>query len=391
MLFSYAKVSPASAATTTAVTFQEGTATFSQNYPCCVLPVDQAVDGYIGVPVNGVLNGWGIHPEVGQDQIAVWETTSDVNASQLDFKLYQYWGGAHNIGRFRLSYTTDDRSTFADGLNSGGDVTANWTVLTGATISSTGGEIFTVLGDNSILVSGNNPATTVYSVSFSGSFSGITGIRLEALSDASLPFSGPGRQANGNLTLTEITLDATYPNPLDDGGWELVAHMSNSGGMFDGNGELMPNYSYGTFVANPVATTPDFERVFPVAADKIMFITGDLSIWAIADYGDMRALIDARAGVFSPNLAFETGVSGVISNTTGNVLSRNTAEDPWISMDGDHYAGINNQRIIWGENNYAGLRTTTVASMSTSWWRIMCHLRPTRVVLTAVTKVPRLL
>jgi hypothetical protein len=34
---------------------------------------------------------------------------------------------------------------------------------------------------------------------------------------------------------------ATSPNPLDDGGWELVAHMSNSGGMFDGNGELMPN------------------------------------------------------------------------------------------------------------------------------------------------------
>jgi hypothetical protein len=125
--------------------------------------------------------------------------------------LYQYWGGAHNIGRFRLSYTTDDRSTFADGLNSGGDVTANWTVLSGATITSTGDETFTVLGDNSILVSGNNPATTVYSVSFSGSFSGITGIRLEALSDGSLPYGGPGRQANGNLTLTEITLYATAP------------------------------------------------------------------------------------------------------------------------------------------------------------------------------------
>jgi len=149
---------------------------------------------------------------------------------------------------------------------------------------------------------------------------------------------------------------ATSPNPLDDGGWELVAHMSNSGGMFDGNGELMPNYSYGTFVANPVASTPDFQREFPVDADKILFITGDGAIWAIADYGDMRALIDARAGVFPPNLTFETSVNGVISNTTGNVLSRaGVLEDPWISMDGDHYAGINNQRIVWGENNYNGL------------------------------------
>jgi hypothetical protein len=148
---------------------------------------------------------------------------------------------------------------------------------------------------------------------------------------------------------------ATSPNPLDDGGWELVAHMSNSGGMFDGNGELMPNYSYGTFVANPVASTPDFQRAFPVVADKILFITGDLSIWGIADYEDLRTLIDARGAVypFPPNLAFEIGVGGVVSNTTGNVLSRpSVLEDPWITMDGGHYDGINNQRIVWGENNY---------------------------------------
>jgi hypothetical protein len=162
---------------------------------------------------------------VGQNHTAVFETSTDISASQLDFKLYQLWGGAHNLGRFRLSYTTDDRSTFADGLNSGGDVTANWTVLTGATISGTGGETFTVLGDNSILVSGNNPATTVFSLSFSGSFSGITGIRLEALSDASLPFSGPGRQANGNFTLTEITLDATLNE----------SPTANAGGLYSGN------------------------------------------------------------------------------------------------------------------------------------------------------------
>ena len=212
MLFGFANVSPAAAVgPIVSVTLQEGTATYSQSYTCCALPVDQAVDGIIiyGVGNLSNLNGWGIHPAVGQNHTAVWETSSDINATQLDFNLYQLWGGAHNLGHFRLSYTTDDRSTFADGLNEGGDVTANWTVLTGATITSTGGETFTELGDNSILASGNNPDTTVYSVSFSGSFNGITGIRLEALSDVSLPYGGPGRQANGNFTLTEITLDAT--------------------------------------------------------------------------------------------------------------------------------------------------------------------------------------
>ncbi len=153
---------------------------------------------------------------------------------------------------------------------------------------------------------------------------------------------------------------ATSPNPLDDGGWELVAHMSDSGGMFDGNGELMPGYAYGTFVANPVASTPDFQRAFPVVADEILFITGDLSIWGIADYGDMRNLIDTHGGNQGLNLAFEIGVGGVISNTTGNVLSRITqAEDPWISIDGVHGTGITNQRIVWGENNYgAGTHQT---------------------------------
>ncbi len=163
-------------------------------------------------------------------------------------------------------------------------------------------------------------------------------------------YSYQGRQF---YSLSDV-LTVPAPSPLDDGGWELVAHMSNLGGMFDGNGDLAPTYSYGTFVANPAASTPDFQREFPVVAEQILFITGDHSIWAIADYGEMRALIDARAGVFPPNLAFETGVNGVISNTSGNVLSRGALEDPWISMDGDHSAGINNQRIVWGENDYPG-------------------------------------
>jgi hypothetical protein len=206
MLFSFANVSPASAATTTAVTLQEGTATWSQDLGSYL--VDKAIDGIIDD------SGWAIHPYQGTNQTAVWETSSDIDAVQLDFELHQFNNnGDHELGRFRLSYTTDDRSTFADGLDSGGDVTANWTVLTGATISSSCacGETFTILPDNSILVGGANPQPTVYSVKFVGSFIGVTGIRLEALTDPSLPNNGPGRAFNGNFALSEITLEATPP------------------------------------------------------------------------------------------------------------------------------------------------------------------------------------
>lgn len=51
-------------------------------------------------------------------------------------------------------------------------------------------------------------------------------------------------------TLTSQAVNATSINPLDDGGWALVAHMSNVGGYFDGVGELAPDYSYGAFVSN---------------------------------------------------------------------------------------------------------------------------------------------
>ena len=155
------------------------------------------------------------------------------------------------------------------------------------------------------------------------------------------------------LTLP-TTAFATSINPLDDGGWQLVAHMSGSGGMFDGDCQLAFGYSFGVFDPNPSAATLDFERIFPVVAEEILFLTGDLSIWAIANYEDLRALIDAQGEDLSPNLAFEIGVDGVISNTTGNVLSRpGIIEDPWISMDGGHVDGVNNQRIVWGEDNYS--------------------------------------
>lgn len=180
------------------------------------------------------------------------------------------------------------------------------------------------------------------------------------------------------LALTFNTVAATSPNPLDDGGWVLVAHMSNSGGMFDGNGELSSTYNYGAFVANPVPSTPDFQRAFPIVADKILFITGDLSVWGIADYGALRTLIDARGNVQAPNLAFEIGVNGVISNTTGNVLSRAAnPEDPWISIDGSHTAGITNQRIVWGENNYGA---GTHQALKNSHGGINVYVRAARTV-----------
>ena len=106
--------------------------------------------------------------------------------------------------------TTDDRANFADGLDTGGDVNASWTVLTNPTVTGPPVMTFTTQGDSSVLAGGTIPAQGVYIVSYTTAISGITGIRLEALEDPSLPQDGPGFFSfNGNFALTEITVDAT--------------------------------------------------------------------------------------------------------------------------------------------------------------------------------------
>lgn len=196
------------AALAAVVTLQNGTATCSQNDGSGNFPVDEAIDGVIN---NG--DGWAVFcsgfpvPET-----AVFETVSDVTGQNLlIFQLHQQYFTVHPLGRFRLSATTASRSDFADGLNDGGNLgmPAIWTVLDPTSLNSSDGAILTEQVDNSILASGSNTNNATYTVVVPNSLSPITGIRLEALEDPSLPFNGPGRQpTNGNFVLTELMLHA---------------------------------------------------------------------------------------------------------------------------------------------------------------------------------------
>ena len=108
----------------TSVGLQQATATFSQTG-----------GGYFSVEtaINGSSDdelGWAIDPHESNPQTAVFETTSDIgyqDGSVLTFTLDQsFMGwGEHLLGRFRISVTTDDRSTFADSEPSKKDVTAD--------------------------------------------------------------------------------------------------------------------------------------------------------------------------------------------------------------------------------------------------------------------------
>lgn len=226
----------AAAAPAAPVTFNpDVTAAYSQ--PCC----DGGSGGGADELVNGVLtdgSGWANN---GRDfgNVAVMELANPTGAgtgTDLVFSIISGGYGDHTLGRFRISATTDPNSAYGDGSNNAGDgagtLNANWTPLDLTVVSSTGansaagtydqnGPVLTAQGDKSLLASGSDAAGTSpeyarYVLSASAPFGGITGFRLEALTDPSLGAGhGPGfRSVNGNFVVVEFAADATaVPEP----------------------------------------------------------------------------------------------------------------------------------------------------------------------------------
>jgi mono/diheme cytochrome c family protein len=88
---------------------------------------------------------------------------------------------------------------------------AVWTVLDLTNRVSKAGATFKKMEDGSWLVEGKNGDHDEYTFKAAigeppkgGSTSGVTGLKLEALADASLPKGGPGRADNGNIGLSRI-------------------------------------------------------------------------------------------------------------------------------------------------------------------------------------------
>jgi hypothetical protein len=77
-----------------------------------------------------------------------------------------------------------------------------WTVLDAGSATSTGGVELAKQPDGSLLASGKFPAQDVYTVTTHTDLTKITGVRLEAMTDDSLPGHGPGGSPSGNYVLT---------------------------------------------------------------------------------------------------------------------------------------------------------------------------------------------
>jgi mono/diheme cytochrome c family protein len=97
-----------------------------------------------------------------------------------------------------------------------------WVPLDPATYQSAGGATLTKQPDLSLLASGKRPDKDTYTIVADTDLQGITGVRLEVLTDDSLPLRGPGRQDNGNLHLNEFRVKAAPRNAPPAGAKALV-------------------------------------------------------------------------------------------------------------------------------------------------------------------------
>ena len=92
-----------------------------------------------------------------------------------------------------------------------------WTVLDPATVTCARGSTPSKQADHSVRFGGPRPEVDTYTIEAHNDLQRITGVRLEVLTDASLPHQGPGRQDNGNLHLTELHVRAAPRNKPEAG------------------------------------------------------------------------------------------------------------------------------------------------------------------------------
>lgn len=90
-----------------------------------------------------------------------------------------------------------------------------WQTATVIEQHSDGMTQFVKLDDGSLLAQGEAPEKDVYRIRIATNRRRVTGLRLDVLTDDSLPLKGPGRQGNGNLHLSEIRASVVESGELD--------------------------------------------------------------------------------------------------------------------------------------------------------------------------------
>ncbi|MBI1370267.1 MAG: DUF1549 domain-containing protein [Planctomycetes bacterium] len=163
-----------------------------------------------------------------------------------------------------------------------GQGATKWQIIEPESAKAEKGTVLSVEGDKAIFASGPNQKD-VYDVIAATGLKGITGVRLEMLTDDRLPSKGPGRApGNGNFVLTEFEVFAAPGSPADAADKFKKVKLENAQADFsqdgydiktaiDGNAKAMANNGWATHPKTGENRTATFELKDPLDAAKLKF------------------------------------------------------------------------------------------------------------------------
>ena len=160
-------------------------------------------------------NGWA-NAGAADANAAVLETVVDTpifgGGTTVVFDLHQTYNNDHGVGCFILSVTDADRSLFADGLASNGQLgdPSIWTPITVTSATATDGTVLNQFtSPDRIVAVDQNSSESIYTVVGETSVEGITGVRVDMCRDlVNISTGGPGLASNRNYVLTEFVFSA---------------------------------------------------------------------------------------------------------------------------------------------------------------------------------------
>jgi mono/diheme cytochrome c family protein len=221
-------------------------------------------------------------------------------------KAMSKWDAEHApLIKARSEYEANELpGRFADWekTQAGKPVPPAWVVPTIASMKSASGSTLTKKDDGSVLVGGPNPPRELLSFTLQTHLKGVTGLRIEAMTDPSLVKNGPGRAANGNFCLTDLTVAVAPP-----GGKGTVVKLKNPRSTFDQKGLGVAGVIDGDPINTGWAIDPQF------GFDHAASFEFDAPV---GDGGPTRVVV---------NLAFNNNVGHVIGRPR---LSLTTSADP---------------------------------------------------------------
>ena len=142
------------------------------------------------------------------------EVKLDLNPDENQKKREQYEADLERLKQELAAYESDtlvkEFQKWLDDTPLDPETTAAWNLMSGK-LSSSANSQFTLQSDGSLLATGSAPAGEVLTYETEIGVSNAKAIRLEALSHASLPRSGPGRAPNGNFALGDIRIFKVVP------------------------------------------------------------------------------------------------------------------------------------------------------------------------------------